>query len=448
MHEILTQKKPFRGKNYMELINYSVNGDFQAQIDPHYYSHELIQLIDQMHKVKPEERPTIQQILAHPRLQGTVYRISRKDRTEFICRKIPCKSKEEFDKMEKEITVLSELQHPNIVGFIDAFYYQGSYFIVNEICNGGNLHDFYMDKKKKGYYISEDDAWRFIYEMTSAIAYLHKHNIKHLKLKPRKVLLTSDLTIKVSDFGIEQRIIQDQFNFASMSTTHPELTTTRQQSYSADIWGIGLIMQEILSQEIPFKDQEHYDFIFSLMNGKVQKLINPKHYSNELIDLVTSMRGVNPQKRPHPEQILAHPHFKPPIQQQYPLQQITPNQGQLPHDQLVNESKELSYIDNFSNYEEINWLASSEPRYKIKRRTDGKLFTYNKISCLIKEEEEQIKKQTLIHFHLHHENIIEIVEAFLHEYNFYIIMELAQGENLSDFYTKKKNGEFITEEEA
>lgn len=60
-----------------------------------------------------------------------------------------------------------------------------------------------MDKKKKGYYISEDDAWRFIYEMTSAIAYLHKHNIKHLKLKPRKVLLTSDLTIKVSDFGIE-----------------------------------------------------------------------------------------------------------------------------------------------------------------------------------------------------------------------------------------------------
>ncbi|KAA6375228.1 MAG: putative NEK/NEK2 protein kinase, partial [Streblomastix strix] len=96
--------------------------------------------------------------------------------------------------------------------------------------------------------------------------------------------------------------------------------------------------------------------------------------------------------------------------------------------QLVNESKELSYIDNFSNYEKIKMLTfeTFDPIYK----------------------EEQIKKQTLIHFHLHHENIIEFVEAFLHEDNFYIVMELAQGENLSDFYTKKKNGEFITEEEA
>jgi calcium-dependent protein kinase len=112
--------------------------------------------------------------------------------------------KDNLDGKEKirflyEIEILRQLDHPNIVRLYEVFQDDKRYYLVTELCTGGEL----FEEIAKRTNFSEQDAAEIIKQVLSAVAYCHAKKICHRDLKPENLLLDSksNKTIKVIDFG-------------------------------------------------------------------------------------------------------------------------------------------------------------------------------------------------------------------------------------------------------
>ncbi|KAA6368775.1 MAG: putative Serine/threonine-protein kinase Nek3, partial [Streblomastix strix] len=282
---------------------------------------------------------------------GSVYKIKRKtDGKLFTYKKIQCLTKEEEEKIRKEAEILSNLHNENIIEFVEAFRHDGNFYIVTDLAEGGNLLNFYTKKRNNGEFITEEESWRILKEITSGVAYLHSNRILHRNIKPGNILLTADGTVKIADFTIAKQL-GTGYDFASTMCgskiyMSPELTTNGKQSFPSDIYAIGLTIHEILTLQRPFDARTMFQLIQNSVEGKVAAEIDPSRYSKDLIDIVNSMRNVNPEQRPTAEQILAHPRFQNPVQQQqFPI----PTSNEVPFaDYLKNPSKYKGLTTSFT----------------------------------------------------------------------------------------------------
>ena len=99
-----------------------------------------------------------------------------------------------------EINILKDLDHPNILKMYEFFEDEKRYYIVTDICKGGELFDEIVAKGKFG----EKDAAMLINQVLTCINYCHKNHIVHRDLKPENVLLEANKEfdqIKIIDFG-------------------------------------------------------------------------------------------------------------------------------------------------------------------------------------------------------------------------------------------------------
>ena len=93
---------------------------------------------------------------------------------------------EDIDGLNQEISILQELQHPNILSFNSVFDEGNNIYIVTEMMHGGDLYEritmksFYEERKAR-------DVCQILFE---TIQYCHKHKIAHRDLKPENILLT------------------------------------------------------------------------------------------------------------------------------------------------------------------------------------------------------------------------------------------------------------------
>eukprot|EP00826_Nyctotherus_ovalis_P010804 TRINITY_DN12828_c0_g2_i4.p1 TRINITY_DN12828_c0_g2~~TRINITY_DN12828_c0_g2_i4.p1 ORF type:complete len:479 (-),score=99.03 TRINITY_DN12828_c0_g2_i4:215-1651(-) len=102
--------------------------------------------------------------------------------------------------IENEIEVLKRLDHPNIIKLYEFAQDTESYYLITELCKGGELFDRISKMKN----FSEMDAARIMRSVISAVSYCHNINVVHRDLKPENILFDSkgeDAIIKVIDFG-------------------------------------------------------------------------------------------------------------------------------------------------------------------------------------------------------------------------------------------------------
>lgn len=103
-------------------------------------------------------------------------------------------------KLLGEIEILKKCDHPNILKLYEFFQDQKRYFMVTELCNGGEL----FDKIAEEQYFNEKDAAKIIKQILSAVNYCHQRNIVHRDLKPENLLMNRDIKdpkITIIDFG-------------------------------------------------------------------------------------------------------------------------------------------------------------------------------------------------------------------------------------------------------
>uniref|UniRef100_A0A3Q3RV71 non-specific serine/threonine protein kinase n=1 Tax=Mastacembelus armatus TaxID=205130 RepID=A0A3Q3RV71_9TELE len=159
------------------------------------------------------------------------------------------------EEIEREVGILQELQHPNIVALHDVYESRTDVVLILELVSGGELFDFLAQKES----LSEEEATQFIKQVLDGVQYLHSKRIAHFDLKPENIMLldrnVSVPRIKLIDFGLAHRIEAgaDFKNiFGTPEFVAPEIVNYELLGLEADMWSIGVITYILLSGASPF----------------------------------------------------------------------------------------------------------------------------------------------------------------------------------------------------
>jgi len=155
-----------------------------------------------------------------------------------------------------EINILKEIDHPNIIKMYEFFEDEKRYYLVTEICKGGELFDEILQRGK----FSERDGAVLMKQVLSCINYCHQANIVHRDLKPENILLEQNKEfdqIKIIDFGTSLVYDPSRSLDEKLGTPYyiaPEVLN-KNYNQKCDIWSCGVITYILLSGVPPFNGQ-------------------------------------------------------------------------------------------------------------------------------------------------------------------------------------------------
>uniref|UniRef100_A0A665W786 non-specific serine/threonine protein kinase n=1 Tax=Echeneis naucrates TaxID=173247 RepID=A0A665W786_ECHNA len=159
------------------------------------------------------------------------------------------------EEIEREVNILQELQHPNVVALHDVYENRTDVVLILELVSGGELFDFLAQKES----LSEEEATQFIKQVLDGVQYLHSKGIAHFDLKPENIMLLDRNVplprIKLIDFGLAHKIEAgaDFKNiFGTPEFVAPEIVNYEPLGLEADMWSIGVITYILLSGASPF----------------------------------------------------------------------------------------------------------------------------------------------------------------------------------------------------
>ncbi len=166
-------------------------------------------------------------------------------------------SNEEFTRrFRNESKAIAILNHPNVVKVLDVGFGERLQYIVMEYIDGISLKE-YFDQRKD---IRWKEAVHFAVQILRALQHAHDKGIVHRDIKPQNIMLLSDGTIKVTDFGIarlsrnELRATDDDGKaIGSVHYISPEQARGEITDEKADLYSVGVMLYEMLTGALPFE---------------------------------------------------------------------------------------------------------------------------------------------------------------------------------------------------
>ncbi|XP_053076613.1 hormonally up-regulated neu tumor-associated kinase isoform X2 [Acinonyx jubatus] len=210
--------------------------------------------------------------------------------------------------LRREGQIQQMIRHPNITQLLDILETENSYYLVMELCPGGNLMHKIYEKKR----LEESEARRYIRQLISAVEHLHRAGVVHRDLKIENLLLDEDNNIKLIDFGLSNcaGILghSDPFSTQCGSPAYaaPELLARKKYGPKIDVWSIGVNMYAMLTGTLPFTVEPFS--LRALYQKMVDKEMNPlpTQLSTGAINFLRSLLEPDPVKRPNIQQALAN----------------------------------------------------------------------------------------------------------------------------------------------
>lgn len=215
----------------------------------------------------------------------------------------------------KEIKILKELKHENIVALHDFQETASSVYLVMEYCNGGDLADYLHSKGT----LSEDTIRVFLQQIAGAMRVLQAKGIIHRDLKPQNILLShpagrkshsNNTCIKIADFGFA-RHLQNNMMAATLCGSPmymaPEVIMSQNYDAKADLWSIGTIVFQCLTGKAPFQASSPQDLrLFYEKNKNLSPNI-PRETSSHLRHLLLGLLQRNHKDRMDFDEFFKHP---------------------------------------------------------------------------------------------------------------------------------------------
>ena len=192
-----------------------------------------------------------------------------------------------------ECNVLKQVKSPFILTLYYSFQTEKNLYMILDYCPGGDLN-FHILKDT----FEEDDAKFYVAELILGIEHLHSLNIMYRDLKPENILISSDNHIKLADFGLAKEGVNDMTLTKSFCGSpaylSPEMLVRKGAGKSADIYGIGAVLYEMICGTPPFFSNN----IKTLYKNITQsKLVFPEYFSDELRNLLKQLLCRDPLKR-------------------------------------------------------------------------------------------------------------------------------------------------------
>lgn len=199
-----------------------------------------------------------------------------------------------FDRFLQEYEMIAEIDHPHIVRIFDLGVGDDHAHIAMEYIDAGDL------KRRISAGITEPDAVRYLRQIASALAKIHEIGILHRDLKPGNIMLRSDDTIALIDFGLAKRmrlrmaLTDDGEIFGTPYYMSPEQGHGNGVDHRSDIYSLGVIFFEMLTGKKPYRADTAMGIIYLHAQAPIP-LLSPRFAKYQV--LINMMLAKNPDDR-------------------------------------------------------------------------------------------------------------------------------------------------------
>ncbi|MCX7715004.1 MAG: Stk1 family PASTA domain-containing Ser/Thr kinase [Clostridia bacterium] len=227
---------------------------------------------------------------------ATVYKAKCHLLNRFVAVKVlreELKSDEEIvKKFNVESQSAASLSHHNIVSIYDVGEENGISYIVMEYVEGITLKEYIRQKKV----LPWREACQFAEQICAALDHAHKKHIIHRDIKPHNILITHDLTLKVTDFGIARAVSSETLVVGStaLGSVHyisPEQARGGYTDERSDIYSMGVVLYEMLTGKVPFDGENPVSIALMHIEKEAKNIkeINPDVPDNVVQIVIKAM---------------------------------------------------------------------------------------------------------------------------------------------------------------
>ena len=241
---------------------------------------------------------------------GEVWKVTHENSKKVYCIKMMTKrdifEQKLINQINKEIGIMYNINHPYSVKLYNHFEDNEKLYLIMELASNGNLYNFIQNNKNQKIKTKEMIK-KIIIQVIEIIKYLHSLDIIYRDIKPENILLDKDYNVKLCDYGWASYLSKGQFCSAYCGTPEyvsPEVIKKYPYNEKVDIWGIGVLIFELVFGYPPFTSNFNEDRFNNIKEGKINW---PKDLNDmELKDLIEKILKVNPKDRISLDEIEKH----------------------------------------------------------------------------------------------------------------------------------------------
>ncbi|XP_064259371.1 uncharacterized protein LOC135289581 isoform X21 [Passer domesticus] len=205
-----------------------------------------------------------------------------------------------------ELRIMKMNRNPNLINYLDSYLLGEHLCLVMEYMDGGTLRDVISKC-----YLSEDETAAISRECLRGLDFLHSNHVIHLDVKSRNILLGTDGSVKLADFGLFAELTPEQNRQSSMACTSgwmaPEVVTGQPYGPKVDIWSFGIVGIEMVEREVPYWNETPGTAELLTARGGGPQLRQPNRFSPCLCDFLSCCLQPDVMCRWSAKDLLQHP---------------------------------------------------------------------------------------------------------------------------------------------
>ncbi|KAH7623904.1 putative Serine/threonine-protein kinase dst1 [Nannochloris sp. 'desiccata'] len=239
---------------------------------------------------------------------GSVYKARIIESNDIVAVKIiPLTEQDEMDSIQKEIAMLRDCNHPNIVRYYGAWRAPDALWIAMEYCAGGSVSDIMHACNAP---LEEAVISYICAETLAGLVYLHALGRVHRDIKCGNILLTDSGEVKLADFGVAAQLsstLSKRNTF--IGTPHwmaPEVIQASHYDGKVDIWALGISSIEMAERYPPRWRVNPNRVIFMVVRDPPPRLTEKERWTLAFQDFIAQCLSKDPRSRPTARYLQQH----------------------------------------------------------------------------------------------------------------------------------------------